>query len=242
MNKIRILSGNSLKILAALFMVIDHVGLLLLPKVRLLRYIGRLSFPIFAFMIAEGAKYTRNKPKHFLYIATLALICQIVYFVYDKSLYMSILVTFSLSILIIYALQNVKKTMFSDNSKAKLGAIGLFVLTVAAVYLFTILFDVDYGFVGILTPVFASIPDFKDTDAPESIKKYDNLYVQLFFMAISLFLLSLSSFAFQISCLLAIPILMLYSGKRGKLNLKYFFYLFYPLHLLALQGIAMFLG
>lgn len=239
MNKIGILSGNSLKILAALFMLIDHMGLLLFPKVRLLRYIGRLSFPIFAFMIAEGAKYTRNKLKHFLYIATLALICQIVYFVYDKSLYMSILVTFSLSILIIYALQNVKKHIFSDNNKVKFTAIGLFVFTVAAVYLFTRLFDVDYGFIGILTPVFASIPDFKDTDAPESIKKFDNLYVRLFFVAVNLLLLSRASFAFQISCLLAIPILMLYSGKRGKLKLKYFFYLFYPLHLLALQGIAM---
>ena len=48
------LSGNALKLLAALFMTIDHVGVLLLPHVIVLRILGRLALPIFAFMIAEG--------------------------------------------------------------------------------------------------------------------------------------------------------------------------------------------
>ena len=43
----------------------------------------------------------------------------------------------------------------------------------------------------------------------------------------------------MVYALLALPILLLYSGKRGKANLKYFFYIFYPVHLAALQGIAM---
>ena len=43
----------------------------------------------------------------------------------------------------------------------------------------------------------------------------------------------------QYYALLSIPVLLLYSGKRGKLNLKYFFYVFYPLHLLAIEGVAM---
>ena len=42
----------------------------------------------------------------------------------------------------------------------------------------------------------------------------------------------------QYYSLLAIPLLLLYSGKRGKANLKYFFYIFYPVHLAVLQGIA----
>ena len=41
--------------------------------------------------------------------------------------------------------------------------------------------------------------------------------------------------------LIAIPLLFLYNGKKGRFKTKYFFYLFYPLHLVLLQAIAMFL-
>ena len=54
--------------------------------------------PIFAFMIAEGCKYTKNKLKHFLMIFILGVICQVVYFINDQSLLMGILIVFSFSI------------------------------------------------------------------------------------------------------------------------------------------------
>jgi hypothetical protein len=38
--------------------------------------------------------------------------------------------------------------------------------------------------------------------------------------------------------MLALPVLALYNGQRGKANLKYFFYIFYPVHLAVLLGIA----
>lgn len=98
------LSGNELKILGAIFMVIDHVGLMFFPTLKILRIIGRLAYPIFAFMIAEGCYYTKNKIKYFLNVFVLGAICQLVYYFYDRQLYMSILITFSLSILLIYAL------------------------------------------------------------------------------------------------------------------------------------------
>ena len=110
LEKTRILSGNTLKILAAIFMVIDHIGLMFFPSMIIFRCIGRLSMPIFAFMISEGAKYTKNKLKYFLSVFILAVICQTVYYFADGgSLYMSILVTFSISILLIYALDYFKK-------------------------------------------------------------------------------------------------------------------------------------
>ena len=56
LNKIRVLNGNTLKILAAIFMVFDHVGVIFSPNVVWLRLVGRLSLPLFAFMISEGGK------------------------------------------------------------------------------------------------------------------------------------------------------------------------------------------
>ena len=55
------LTGNQLKLIALFAMTCDHVGLQLLPNVLILRILGRLALPIFAYMIAEGCRYTRNR-------------------------------------------------------------------------------------------------------------------------------------------------------------------------------------
>ena len=60
MEKLKTLSGNALKIIATILMVIDNVGYIIFPSVLAFRIIGRISFPIFAFMIANGTKYTKN--------------------------------------------------------------------------------------------------------------------------------------------------------------------------------------
>ena len=49
------------------------------PKIELLRVIGRLSFPIFAYMIAEGSYYTKHKLRYFLMVFILGVICQVAY-------------------------------------------------------------------------------------------------------------------------------------------------------------------
>ena len=54
------LSATALKYLACLFMLIDHIGLLLFPQIVVLRDIGRLAFPLFAFMLANGYRHTSN--------------------------------------------------------------------------------------------------------------------------------------------------------------------------------------
>ena len=80
LKKLRFLNGNALKIIAAVTMFIDHFGLMFYPKNMLFRMIGRLAMPLFAFMIAESARYTRNKIKHFALLFGLGAICQIVYY------------------------------------------------------------------------------------------------------------------------------------------------------------------
>ena len=219
----KFLTGNALKLLAALFMTIDHIGVVLFPRVLVLRIIGRLALPIFAYMIAEGCKYTRNKKKYFGMIFLLATLCQTVYFFVDGTLYLSILYTFSLSILTVYAMQNMK-------SRGTTASCLLFLLTISAVWVLNQFFTIDYGFWGCMLPVFAAI--FHST-------KKDRLSVSIGMLGIGLVLLSLDlGDSIQLLSLAALPLLLCYNGKRGKWNLKYFFYIFYPVHLAVLQGIA----
>ena len=102
-----LLNGNHLKLIAAFAMLLDHAGILLFPRVQLLRIIGRLAYPIFAFMIAEGCRYTKNRLRYFLMVFGLGVGCQLVYALVGGGAYLNILLTFSCSVLLIYALQKV---------------------------------------------------------------------------------------------------------------------------------------
>jgi hypothetical protein len=157
--KFGILSNNALKIIAAIAMVCDHMGVILFPDLLFLRVIGRLSFPIFAFLIAEGAKYTKNKLKHFLTMFGFAAVIQIVYYFAMQSLEMSVMVTFTLSIVIIYALDAFKAAIFlpetplSRKMLTGLGFLGSLVLAM----IMDLTFDLDYGLSGALVPVFPAL-------------------------------------------------------------------------------------
>ena len=117
-----ILTGNALKIIAAISMVIDHAGLMFFPNMEIFRIIGRLAFPIFAFMIAEGCRYTRNRLRYWGMLTALASLCQIVYYFFDGSAYFSVLVTFSAAILVIYALDYWKRRQGFPGAVVFLGA------------------------------------------------------------------------------------------------------------------------
>lgn len=234
------LSGNALKIIAALSMLIDHIGVVLLPDVTILRIIGRIAFPIYAFMIAEGCANTKNKPWYFFTVFILGTGCQIVYYLYDGDTYMGILITFSLSILVIYAMQYLKETVLaSENSRGKQCAVHLiFLLTIAGVYFLNRYFEIDYGFWGCMTPVFASV--FRRTRSNRSPywERFDDLPVHVFMLGIGLVIVACVFGGIQPYSLLAIPFLLLYSGKRGKKKMKAFFYIFYPAHLIVLECIS----
>lgn len=219
----KFLTGNALKILAAIFMTIDHIGVILFPRVLILRIIGRLALPIFAFMIAEGCKYTRNKKKYFGMVFGLGSVCQIVYYLFDGSLYFSILITFSLSILMIYALQDWKQ------KKTALSGL-VFTASVIAVYLLNQWLTIDYGFWGCMLPVFAALPHGTTRDS---------LPMNITMLGVGLVFLGVSTDWIQCLALMALPLLYAYNGRRGQRNLKYFFYIFYPTHLVVLEGIAM---
>ena len=216
------LTGNALKLIAALSMTIDHAGLLLFPQYPVLRILGRLAFPIFAFMIAQGCKYTHSRRRYFGNIFALAVLCQSVYYLVDGSLYLSILFTFSLSILTIFALQD-----FRREPTALRGAV--FFGAVAMVYVLNRIFSIDYGFWGCMVPVFAALP--QNT-------KWDTTVVSTLLLSLGLVFLGLHYGGDQMYALAAIPLLLCYNGQRGKWKMKSFFYIFYPAHLVVLQLIA----
>lgn len=57
------LDATALKLIGVVTMTIDHIGYILFPNLAVLRIIGRLAYPIFAYLIAEGCTYSRHKAK-----------------------------------------------------------------------------------------------------------------------------------------------------------------------------------
>ena len=236
------LSASTLKIIAAIFMVIDHIGVILLPEVEILRVLGRLSYPIFAYFIAEGCRYTRHKLKRFLLVLGLCLLCETVSFLVMGEPDGGILVNFSISILLVYQVQALKRALARRRWwEAILWAV-LFALSVAGVYAFTeYVLYVDYGFWGILIPVWAVLPDYKEGEAPACFRSLSNRWCKLLFFTAGLLCLCVSRGLFdniQSFSLLALPLLALYSGSPGVKRFKYGFYVFYPAHLVVLWLIA----
>lgn len=223
------LTGNQLKLIALFAMTVDHLGLFVFNDMLIMRGIGRLAMPIFAWMIAEGCYYTKNRLRYLLTMLGVGAVCQVVYLVAQNSLQQCILITFSLSVILIYALDYAekKKNIFS------LALLGI--AFAAAVYICVFLpgdlpgtdFSVDYGIYGVFLPVLIYMAKTKEQ--------------KLMASAIGLLPLALRLGIWQFPCFLALPLLALYDGTRGKRKMKYLFYIYYPLHLVAIYGISMLL-
>lgn len=235
------LSGNALKIIAAVTMVVDHVGYTFFPTVALLRFIGRLAFPLFAYMIAEGCVHTRSPGRYFLSVFMLAAVCQVAYTVAMQDWFLCVPVSFSMAIALILALKRWKTALFGGRLAPKLLWGAVFLGGVAGVWALTRFVHLDYGFWGCMLPVSASLLR-KPENAPAWWKKLDSQSAHLIAMGVGMVLLAVQNGVWQWWSLLALPLLMLYSGKRGKHKMKYFFYIFYPAHLLVIEGLYILLN
>lgn len=221
------LSGNALKIIAMITMTIDHVGMLLFPRNILFRMIGRLAMPIFAYMIGEGCRYTHDRKRYLLRLLGLGVLCQVVYWVALHSLYMCILITFSLSVVLTCAIDWARKR------KDLWGLLGVCAAFAAVYFLCETLplripgtdFDVDYGFYGALLPVLVYVGK-----------------PPMLWFALGTVLVSAKCGGIQWLCLGALPLVLLYSGKRGKWRMGWVFYLYYPLHLVVIHALEYFLS
>lgn len=239
------MSSFLLKIIAAVTMFIDHAGLMLFPHQAVFRIIGRIAFPIYAYCIAEGFRYTKNRLNYFLRIFILGMLCQIVYTIVDRELYLGILLTFSLSIIVMFftdcvrvsvqgqksplakLIERLTKTTLSGSADRAVSAV-LTLVILSAVFILTLYVDVDYGFFGVMLPVFTNL-------FQEKGKRFVMFSACLLALCIDL----TTVFPLQYWSLLTIPLIALYNGKPGKYRMKYFFYIFYPAHMVLLYVLSM---
>lgn len=228
------MNSNLLKSIACISMFIDHVGYFLFPNLIVLRYIGRLAMPIFAFFIAEGCRHTKNAFKYFSGVFFLGLLCQIAVLGYDyfgsgiNSILLNVLFTLSLSIpLCSFFLKSGNKNLYSFLFFMYLIAILVFDYILKNYTILGVDVSLDYGLAGIILC-------FSAVTQKDSRKRMATFSVGVIVYC----LLMQSQIPYIWFSLLSIPLLALYNGQRGSKNLKYAFYIFYPAHIALIYGIS----
>ena len=233
------LSQEGLKTIACLTMLIDHIGAALLPSVMGLRIIGRVAFPIFCFLLAEGVCHTRNSRKYGLRLALGALLSEIPF---DLALFggitlghQSVMVTLLLGFLALEAIRALERKGRTGLSLAG-QVLALWGAIAAADWLNT-----DYGGAGVL--LIALFYFTRQLPRKRLIQALGlTAWVYVFYPG-RITLLGLS-FPIELPALGAMVPLCLYSGRKdtyGK-GLQWAFYLFYPAHLSLLYLIRWILG
>ena len=227
LEKLRILDGTSLKLIAMISMVFDHVGDMFFPDALWMRMIGRLAMPLFSFCIAEGYAHTGNKQRYLLRMGVFALISEIPFdLAFEGRVglgHQNIMLTFFLSILALMLFDRIRGEGKEHAAfKTLLG-----ILCVCAVAVLALLLKADYT-------LFAVVAVFL-------------FYVlrnrhPLLRCGVGVGFLALTRTVgyYRATGLSLIP-LLLYNGKRGR-GLKWLFYAFYPGHLLLLYLLKTFLG
>lgn len=220
------LTGNQIKIIAMAAMFFGHLALTFDPNNSLVIAFGRTSFPIFAYMIAEGCRYTKNRAKYLGLIASLAALMQLGGYLVNRSLEMSILVSFSLAIAAIFSFDVILRKNKIVKKLLMLLPLALIALVVFVlpIHLKGTGFYIVYGPIGVLLPV--------------AIYYSEGRVQKLLSATILLALIAHTTGYFQQwYSLMAIPLIAMYNGKRGKANMKYLFYVFYPLQRLIIVAI-----
>lgn len=207
------LDSFQLKCIAILTMFIDHMGAVFFPGELMFRYIGRIAFPIFAFLLVEGYFHTRDVRRYMFRLGLFAVISEIPYDLAFRETvlefeHQNVFFTLFIGVAMMYALEK------SLQWQAKAAEVLL------AMWAASLLCS-DYRYKGIL--LIAVYYFLRGRKREEFVLGAGwnflwNWEIQGY------------------GALASVPIAM-YSGQRGR-SMKYFFYLFYPLHLAVFYGAA----
>lgn len=238
-------TSMSLHIMAMLFMLCDHLWGTIVPGNDWLTCIGRLAYPIFAFMIVEGYFHTRSLKKYVGRLLVFAVLSEIPFNLalggrLFYPIHQNVLWTFLISIGLIVINEKAKKT------GKLLGRIAVGAATVLLGYVVGIVTFVDFYHAGILTVlVFYFFRGRKWWN-------YLGQLVCLWYINVEM----LGGFSYELHlfgdtwyltrqglALFALIPIWLYRGKQGYHNkiLQYTYYAFYPVHLLLLSLLRYFI-
>lgn len=255
------LSGSTLKLVAIISMFIDHFAAIifdrylisagflslnqetiLLPENRnlliiygvdtVMRLIGRLGFPLFCFLLIEGYYHTRSKVKYGMRLAMFALISEIPFDLGFKShvlefTYQNVFFTLFFGFVTVWGI-DAFCTWVGKKVQGKIRFVpyilGTVVITAAGAVIVELL-KTDYASTGVITIVLMYLLHQKSHAGS---------------MALGCLALTVSM-PIEFTCFATVPLAAKYNGTRG-LKLKYFFYLFYPVHILLLAIVCMIMG
>ena len=234
-----------LHIIAMILMLCDHLWGTFLTKYDILTCIGRMSFPLFASMLVEGFRHTSNRKKYVSRLFVFAVISEIPFNLMMASrlinpFHQNVLWSFLLGIVLMSIYDRIKE------NKHVLGRLGGYAIVTVIFYLLGIVTFVDYYGYGILM---IALFYFTEIQMSQSVFcKMLNMAIQIAGMywincgmmkgLLLTFTIMGIPFKFyqQGFALLSLPLIWLYNGKQGYYNrgIKYFYYLFYPVHIAVL--------
>lgn len=247
------MTSFQIKIIAIIAMTIDHLANILgqaglfpnMPTsisydlIKLMHAVGRIAFPLFAFMIAEGAQKTHSMPKYIGRLALFAFLSEpFFYFSHWRNSptfngllhniialnWGNVFFTLALGAAAIYAYQVLERKQ--GTQKYLLFALIGLLITLIGGYL-----GCDYGMAGILLIIFLFLAKSKKQKCAVILLWVVGLYG--FGQAYNPISSILRDCVFaSLSCVF----IWLYNGQRGK-KLKWSFYIYYPLHLFTLTVI-----
>ena len=233
MQRVQFLNGFHLKLIAICTMFIDHMGYTLFPGVMWLRCVGRLAFPIFCFLVAEGCVYTHDRKKYALRLLVFAVLSEIpfdlmtgggVWNPYDQNVLWTLLAGALVCWLVDWALK-----------KRLAAALLLAGAAMAAAYSLLELVNTDYGGWGmLLVAMFYGVHRAPGGAVSKMIARAFGLA----FFSVAL----MGGVSIELWSLLSLVPIWLYNGRRGFSNkaVQYGFYAFYPVHILILSLIAIY--
>lgn len=239
----KIINNNTLKIIAMILMLLDHLWGTIIPGNQWMTLIGRMAFPIFAFLIVEGFFHTSDLKKYMKRLFIFGLISEIPFnLIYTGSIifpfHQNVMFTLLLGLLIINEIDKLK-----NNKEIKKKIIPI--LKIFLFLIISIIGFVDYGVTGVLTiVVFYLFRGFKLAWIGQLISLI-LLYI-VFFEGQSVILNIFNHEYFlplQSIGILSLIFIWLYNGEKGKNNklIKYLFYSFYPVHMLVIYLIYYFI-